>query len=156
MKKTKRNFPQAKEPLQEERLKIGEEFAKITRENGLLLKTCVEGTELDKFGIDSSGCMTKEVIERATRSNLNIKVKKARNGQCNCLLNNDIGEYNSCGHGCLYCYANSNKNLVKRNLKRHDPDSPLLIGNIDPKDEIKEVNQESFIIKEKTIQTKLF
>lgn len=154
--KTKRNFPQAKEPIQEERLKIGQEFAKITKENDILLKTCVEGTELDKFGIDSSGCMTKEVIERATRSNLNIKVKKTRNGQCDCLLNNDIGEYNSCGHGCLYCYANSNKNLVKRNLKRHDPDSPILIGNIDAKDEIKKINQESFIIKEKTIQTKLF
>ena len=65
--------------------------------------------------------MTKEVIERAINKNLNIPKQKARNGECYCLLNNDIGEYNTCGHGCLYCYANSNKRLVKRNLKLHDP-----------------------------------
>ena len=93
--KTKRNFPQAREVNEEERLKIGEEFANIARENELILKTCVEGNELDKFGIDSAGCMTKQVIERAIDHKLNIKVKKARNGQCNCLLNNDIGEYNT-------------------------------------------------------------
>ena len=128
--KTKRNFPQAREVTKDERLKIGKEFARIGNENNIRIKTCVEGTELDKFGIDSSGCMTKEVIERAINKNLNIPKQKARNGECYCLLNNDIGEYNTCNHGCLYCYANSNKRLVKRNLKLHDPKSPILIGEI--------------------------
>ena len=154
--KTKRNFPKAKEVTKDERLKIGKEFARIGNENNIRIKTCVEGTELDKFGIDSSGCMTKEVIERAINKNLNVPKQKARNGECYCLLNNDIGEYNTCGHGCLYCYANSNKRLVKRNLKLHDPKSPILIGEIKEDDIIKEMKQKSLIINDSTRQTKLF
>ena len=154
--KTKRNFPQAREVTKDERLKIGKEFARIGNENNIRIKTCVEGTELDKFGIDSSGCMTKEVIERAINKNLNIPKQKARNGECYCLLNNDIGEYNTCDHGCLYCYANSNKRLVKRNLKLHDPKSPILIGEIKEDDIIKEMKQKSLIINDSTRQTKLF
>ena len=154
--KTKRNFPKAREVTKDERLKIGKEFARIGNENNIRIKTCVEGTELDKFGIDSSGCMTKEVIERAINKNLNIPKQKARNGECYCLLNNDIGEYNTCGHGCLYCYANSNKRLVKRNLKLHDPKSPMLIGDIKEDDIIKEMKQKSLIINDSTRQTKLF
>ena len=154
--KTKRNFPKAREVTKDERLKLGEEFAQIGKKNNITIKTCVEGTELDKFGIDSSGCMTKEVIERAINKNLNIPKQKARNGECYCLLNNDIGEYNTCAHGCLYCYANSNKKLVKRNLKLHDPKSPILIGEIKEDDIIKEMNQKSLIINDSTRQTKLF
>ena len=154
--KTKRNFPKAKEVTKDERLKLGKEFAQIGKKNNITIKTCVEGSELDKFGIDSSGCMTKEVIERAINKNLNVPKQKARNGECYCLLNNDIGEYNTCGHGCLYCYANSNKRLVKRNLKLHDPKSPILIGEIKEDDIIKEMNQKSLIINDSTRQTKLF
>ena len=154
--KTKRNFPKAIEVTKDERLKLGKEFAQIGKKNNITIKTCVEGTELDKFGIDSSGCMTKEVIERAINKNLNIPKQKARNGECYCLLNNDIGEYNTCGHGCLYCYANSNKRLVKRNLKLHDPKSPILIGEIKEDDIIKEMKQKSLIINDSTRQTKLF
>ncbi len=154
--KTKRNFPKAIEVTKDERLKLGKEFAQIGKKNNITIKTCVEGTELDKFGIDSSGCMTKEVIERAINKNLNIPKQKARNGECYCLLNNDIGEYNTCDHGCLYCYANSNKRLVKRNLKLHDPKSPILIGEIKEDDIIKEMKQKSLIINDSTRQTKLF
>ena len=154
--KTKRNFPNAKEVTQDERLKIGEEFAKIGEKYNIKVKTCAEGTELEIFGIDSSGCMTKEDIEKAINKNLDIPKQKARNGQCYCLLNNDIGEYNTCNHGCLYCYANSNKRLVKRNLKLHDPKSPILIGEIKEDDIIIERKQESCISKEKTKQTRLF
>ena len=100
--------------------------------------------------------MTREVIEKAIHKNLDIPKQKARNGECYCLLNNDIGEYNTCSHGCLYCYANSNKKLVERKFKLHNPKSPILIGEINGDDEIKEMNQKSFIINEKTIQTKLF
>ena len=154
--KTKRNFPKAREVTKDERLKLGKEFAQIGKKNNITIKTCVEGSELDKFGIDSSGCMTKEVIERAINKNLNVPKQKARNGECYCLLNNDIGEYNTCGHGCLYCYANSNKRLVKRNLKLHDPKSPILIGEIKEDDIIKEMKQKSLIINDSTRQTKLF
>jgi len=35
--------------------------------------------------------------------------------------------------------------LVKRNQKLHDPDSPLLIGDVKDGDVVKEVNEPSYI-----------
>ena len=43
------------------------------------------------------------------------------------------------------CYANSNMKLVKRNQKLHNPDSPLLIGDVNEGDVVKEVNEPSYI-----------
>lgn len=38
----------------------------------------------------------------------------------------DLGAYNTCPHGCVYCCANSNKAAARRTFDRHDPDSAFL------------------------------
>ena len=43
------------------------------------------------------------------------------------------------------CYANSNIKLVKKNQKLHNLDSPLLIGEVNKGDVVKEVNEPSYI-----------
>ena len=144
-KKVLRNFPEAREVTVEEQLAIGENFARIADEYGIRMKTCVEGTLLDRFGFDSTGCMTKEVLQKAIGNTLKIPKGKYKNRQCNCLMGRDIGAYNTCLHGCKYCYANANMKLVKRNQKLHNPDSPLLIGEVKDGDVVKEVREPSFI-----------
>lgn len=57
----------------------------------------------------------------------------------------DIGAYDTCGHLCRYCYANTNAALVKENVKNHDPKSPFLIGNSQPGDVIHEAEQKSWL-----------
>ena len=106
-KKVLRNFPDASEVTTNERLVIGEEFAKIAGDCDIQMKTCVEGTLLDRFGFDSSGCMTQNVIEKAIGHNLKIPKEKYRIRECDCIFGRDIGAYNTCLHGCKYCYANS-------------------------------------------------
>ena len=113
--KVLKNFPEAREVTTEERLVIGENFARIAKKYDIKMKTCVEGTLLDQFGFDSTGCMTQQVLEKAIGNNLNVPKGKYRNRECNCLMGRDIGLYNTCMHGCKYCYANSNMKLVKRN-----------------------------------------
>jgi len=51
-----------------------------------------------------------------------------------------------------YWYANSNMKLVKRNQKLHNPNSPLLIGDVKWGDVVNEVNEPSYIDS----QTRLF
>lgn len=66
---------------------------------------------------------------------------------CNCLMGNDIGTYNSCMHLCKYCYANFNKTLVQDNFKKHNPNSPFLIGEAMKEDKVSEAKQKSWKIR---------
>lgn len=144
-RKVLRNFPEVTEVTTDEMLTIGDSFSKIAKKYGIKMKTCVEGTLLDQFGFDSSGCMTQEVIEKAIGKNLKIPKGKYQIRECDCIFGRDIGAYNTCLHGCRYCYANFSTKLVKRNWKLHNPDSPLLIGNVKDGDEIKEISEPSYI-----------
>lgn len=143
--KTKQNFKKVREVTKEEQEIIGKTFALIGRENGIKIRTCCEGAELERYGIDVSGCMTKSVIERAIGCGLDMKkgMKMAREG-CNCLIGNDIGMYNTCDHACIYCYANYNQSIVRQNMQNHNPDSPFLIGGYQEGDIIKDAKQTAY------------
>ena len=140
--KTRRNFPEVRMVEPKERLRLGKAMAEIATGHGMTVYSCLEGTELAKFGVNTGGCMTKEVLEHALGEELDIPsgVGMSREG-CSCLLGNDIGTYNSCRHFCKYCYANYDRESVMRNSARHDPESPLLIGNVRQGDIIRDAKQ---------------
>ena len=143
--KVKRNFPEARELRREERITLGKAFAQIGRSYGMTIRACAEGTELAPYGVNCEGCMTVEIYEKALGTRLSVpRRKNQRGGQCACLLGTDIGAYDSCGHLCRYCYANSSGDAVRRNLRAHDPDSPFLLGGPLPRDKIHEARQESW------------
>lgn len=140
--KTKRNFLGVRAVTNEEQNEIGRQFVKIGRQYGIQIRSCCEGTELEKYGVDASGCMTKEVFERAIGYTLDVPGGRtaAREG-CRCLLGNDIGMYNTCGHACIYCYANYDRKTVIDNMRFHDPKSPFLIGGYREDDIIRDAKQ---------------
>lgn len=143
--KTQRNFPGVQEVSLEHQIKLIQAFVEIGNKYSIHIKTCLEKSELGLYGADTRGCLTQEVIEKSIDHKLNIPtLPNARKG-CDCLLGNDIGAYNSCGHGCVYCYANYDNESVKRNMKLHKKDSPLLIGTIDKDDVIKDMKQVSYL-----------
>lgn len=150
--KVKRNAPDIYPPSKEEQLELLAELVKIAKDNGMIIKGCYEGQFLEAVGVDCSGCQTKEVIENAIGINLNVPNRKNARGNCNCLLGQDIGTYNSCGHLCKYCYANADKQVVINNMRRHNPNSPFLIGELQKGDKITEANQKTYINR----QLKLF
>ncbi|MBQ7503672.1 DUF1848 domain-containing protein [bacterium] len=144
--KVKRNFPGVGEVCRRDRLEIGRAFVEIAGECGMTVKPCAEGNELEAYGADCSGCMTVKTYETALQAALTVpkQGRNQRNGECACLLGADIGAYDTCGHLCRYCYANANAALVKKNMRRHDPSSPFLIGGSLPGDEIRPARQASW------------
>ncbi|MBR1581864.1 MAG: DUF1848 domain-containing protein [Bacilli bacterium] len=147
------NHPEIKDCSDEDKITLTKEFIKIAKKYNLTLKLCSKEKWLSEYGVDASGCMKISDYEKAINANLNIdKKSQGRKGYCACYLANDIGAYNSCLHFCSYCYANGSKETILKNYKNHDDNSPLLIGNINENDTIKEAKQSS----NKSMQITLF
>ena len=143
--KTRRNFPEVKTITAEQRLILGKAFTEIGSRYEMTIKPCGEGNDLAQFGADCNGCMTVRTYEQAIRQRLRVPGRTPSRKECACYLGGDIGEYNTCGHLCRYCYANYDADVVKNNISRHDPESPLLIGHLLPEDQVYEAKQESWI-----------
>lgn len=142
--KTKKNFPGVRKVTDEEQEYLVDAFGKIARENDLQIHLCCENSRLVRENVDANGCMSKEVLEVAIGCKLDTPKKKMARAECNCLLGADIGAYNTCGHGCLYCYANFDRRTVMRNRKTHDVNSPFLIGGFRDGDVVKDAEQKSW------------
>lgn len=149
-RKTVRNFPEGRRVSHEDQWKLTGEMVEIGRQHGMKLVSCLEDPALASLGADTTGCLTKEKVEKAI--GLPLKIPSYEKGPvrkgCACLLGHDIGAYSSCLHGCRYCYANESRETVLANRRNHDPDSPFLIGGREEGDEIREARQESWINRE--------
>lgn len=141
--KTKRNFPRVRPLREDEQITLIKAFVKIGQHYGIRIKTCLENEALSQFGVDVQGCMTQSVLENALNIRLDIQKKTQARKGCDCLLGNDIGAYDSCPHGCVYCYANNDRATVLCTIKRHHIDSPLLIGTLEKEDVLVDVIQKS-------------
>lgn len=125
-----------KDLTEEDYKKIGTNFFNSAKKYNMTVQTCAEKRNLGEYGFEVADCINKEVAKKLTGKD-KFKTWAGRKGKCNCVSMADIGEYNTCTHMCKYCYANYDERQVKDNIKRHDPNSSLLIGHLTDKDEIK-------------------
>lgn len=147
-KKHEVNFPELIPLTETEKDVLAEGIGKIAAKYGFILQTCGPEENYAKYGIDTSGCVTLDILGQANNLKFReLKHKGFRKG-CHCMESRDIGALNSCPNGCKYCYANKNAELPRENFKLHDPDSPLLIGHLKETDRLEPGSQKSFLTKE--------
>jgi hypothetical protein len=57
--------------------------------------------------------------------NLDLKPSPTRQ-DCGCAESADIGAYDTCPYGCVYCYANNSRDVALRRMRAHDPNDTVL------------------------------
>ena len=146
-KKTQRNLKDttAREPSQNEMVEIAGKLCSIAKTYGMTIQTCAEEIALESVGIKHGKCIDSALIEDLLNVKLVVGKDPNQRKECGCVQSIDIGEYNTCAHGCKYCYANFKDVVVATNRAAHDPYSPLLIGDLGPGDKVTERKLFSFI-----------
>ena len=144
-KKLERNMPELKPMTEDEKESIAKGLGEIAGRYGLYLQTCGTNGDYSRYGVHPSGCMTLEILGRANGVEFRkLKHKGIRQG-CHCIESRGIGDYDTCPNGCRYCYANKDHKKALENYKRHDPDSPLLLGHLTETDVIQRSEQKTFL-----------
>ena len=118
----------------EEMIEVGKRLGAIGKRYGIRIQTCAEVCDLSAYGIEQGLCIDKKAMEELV--GYALPNKKGVRPQCQCMETVDIGDYNCCFHGCLYCYANYDAKQVAHRIKLHDPKSSVLLGHITEKDNI--------------------
>lgn len=150
---TERNMkPLHIQPVTEERQReIAAKLVEIAQKYELNLDTCAESCDFGTLGVSRACCIDKERFERIGKYKLNVEKDKNQRGECGCAASIDIGAYNTCKNGCLYCYANYSSTNLNNNAGKHNIKSPLLSGEINEDDIIRERNVKSFIDGQMTL-----
>jgi hypothetical protein len=154
-KKLELNMPEIIPLTPEHKNTLACGLGEIANKYGLYIQTCGTNGDYSNYGIHSSGCITLEALGEANGVEFkNLKHKGMRQG-CHCIETRDIGAYDTCLNGCKYCYANKNPQKAFLNYRLHNPDSPMLLGDLLPSDTLTKSPQKSYL-KPSSEQMKFF
>jgi DNA repair photolyase len=112
---------------EEQTRRIAKALAEIANAHSIEIVSCAEKMDLSSVGITHGACIDATLIREALGGTVADKKDRYQRENCLCVESQDIGEYGTCAHGCIYCYASSNRSATRRNRSLHDPESPFLI-----------------------------
>lgn len=132
-RKTRRNTEESaarsgfawKDPPLEEKSALLQDLAGIAEASGITPTLCAQ-PDLTGGLLAPARCIDAARLSDVAGRDLKVRQKGNRPG-CLCAESRDIGSYDSCPHGCVYCYAVERRDRAKTALKRHDPAGEALL-----------------------------
>lgn len=108
---------------------LAAQLVELAAERGLRLSVCSQEAYLVP-GAHAASCVDARRLEDVARGwgltrAIVARIKGNRPG-CLCHESRDMGEYDTCPHGCAYCYAVGSRSLAKRRYGAHDPRGEFL------------------------------
>ena len=137
-RKTKQNLDEAArihdfewhDPPAEEKRELLTDLVRIAAERHMGLSICTH-PDLVVPGVKEARCIDGQRLMDIAGHMFKSKVKGMREG-CGCFESRDIGDYDTCPHGCVYCYAVRRRSLALQRYQAHDqhgeylfPQAPL-------------------------------
>lgn len=112
------------------------EFADAAKDHGMQLSICSQKNYVID-GARAARCVDAIRLSKIAGRDIKAKIK-GRRSDCGCYQCTDIGEYDTCPHGCVYCYAVKDRITAKKIYKNHDERSEFLFYRGPSKDKSKQ------------------
>ncbi len=103
------------------------ELSAIAGDHGMTLSVCGQ-PECRSPGVMEAVCIDAQRLSEVAGREIQGKKPGHRGKQCACDYSRDIGAYDTCAHGCLYCYATTNHSMSSLYQRQHDPTAEWLRG----------------------------
>ena len=110
-------------PADEQQELIGD-LAEIAADQGMRLTVCSQ-PHLEQPGVAGAACIDTQRLSLIAGYDIAARRNGSRPG-CLCAESRDIGAYDTCAHGCVYCYAVNNAERAQQAVRRQDPAEPRL------------------------------
>jgi hypothetical protein len=115
-----------RDPPAEEKKALTSALAAIAKAQSIQLSICAQREYLVPGAADARCVDANRLSEVAGRP-----IRAGPHGHrktCGCHESRDIGDYDTCLHGCAYCYAAKDPALAAQRFRQHDPESEFLFG----------------------------
>ncbi len=130
------NVLQIKALPEKELSEFAGQLAAIAKKHGISVRSCAEALDLEAVGIRHGSCIDPGLIEEITGCRILAAKDRNQRKECGCAESVEVGAYNTCKSGCLYCYATFSPSAVRSRTERCDPHSPFLCGALTPEDKV--------------------
>jgi len=77
----------------------------LASDRGMEVFSCAEVRDLQYYGLTPGKCIDDKYIYSVFGIEVNKRKDRSQRPECGCVQSKDIGVYNTCLHGCRYCYA---------------------------------------------------
>lgn len=95
---------------------------------GMQLQSCAEELDLRPHGVPPGRCLDGDLLRELFGIEVDRRKDSGQREACGCVRSRDIGVYDTCLFGCVYCYATRSFELAAEHHRRHDPAATSLLG----------------------------